>query len=65
MPNHALPKRAAFVGPQCAVSCDVSADVIARYLNALADWGNDQHRPIVEVPASAALDVRSADEDEG
>ncbi|MGW4771746.1 hypothetical protein ACWEO2_27360 [Nocardia sp. NPDC004278] len=41
-----LPKRSAFVGPQCAVYCDVPTELMKRYLEALNahEW-TDAERP--------------------
>ncbi|MET8877529.1 hypothetical protein [Nocardia sp. NPDC004604] len=41
-----LPKRSAFVGPQCSVYCDVPTELMRRYLEALNahEW-TDAERP--------------------
>ncbi len=39
-----LPKRSAFVGPQCEVYCDVPTELMERYVEALHDheWTNTE-----------------------
>ncbi|MFE9324659.1 hypothetical protein ACIHDR_17450 [Nocardia sp. NPDC052278] len=42
MLNPDLPRRTPFVGPPTALTVDVAADVLERYLSALSEWQPEQ-----------------------